>query len=216
MVSTSGDVVTIAANGRQVEVPVNVEAGVADGVVSLTLGLGRSKAGAIGNNIGANAYALRTEAHPWAIPEAAITKTGRREEILTTQNVVRTVEDVRELYPLHELSEASRPRTTVLEEKPSLLPVQPPPGDGHAWAMVIDAAVCIGCNACMVACQAENNVAVVGPEEVARGRDMHWLRVDVYDHGSAASPKARVSAGPVHALRARPLRARVSSGGLRA
>ena len=185
----SGDVVTIAANGRRVEVPVNVEPGVADSVASLTLGLGRSKAGAIGTNIGANAYALRTEARRWAIPEAAVTKTGRRGEILTTQNVVRTVEDVRELYPLHELSEENKPRATPAKSKPSLLPAESPPGDAHAWAMVIDTAVCIGCNACMVACQAENNVAVVGPEEVARGRDMHWLRVDVYDHGSAASPK---------------------------
>jgi molybdopterin-containing oxidoreductase family iron-sulfur binding subunit len=55
--------------------------------------------------------------------------------------------------------------------------------------MVIDAAVCIGCNACVVSCQAENNVPVVGPEEVARGRDMHWLRVDVYDHGTEANPR---------------------------
>ena len=69
------------------------------------------------------------------------------------------------------------------------MPERPRPDDGHAWAMVIDASVCIGCNACVVACQSENNVPVVGPEEVARGRDMHWLRVDVYDHGSAAQPK---------------------------
>jgi molybdopterin-containing oxidoreductase family iron-sulfur binding subunit len=54
--------------------------------------------------------------------------------------------------------------------------------------MVIDTSLCIGCNACVVACQAENNVPVVGPEEVARGRDMHWLRVDVYDHGTAHGP----------------------------
>jgi Fe-S-cluster-containing hydrogenase components 1 len=63
--------------------------------------------------------------------------------------------------------------------------------------MVIDASVCIGCNACVVSCQAENNVAVVGPEEVARGRDMHWLRVDVYDHGSDRAAEARLPAGPL-------------------
>jgi Fe-S-cluster-containing dehydrogenase component len=102
---------------------------------------------------------------------------------------VRTPGDVRELYPLHELSEASRLQAPQTGARPSLLPDRAKPDDGHAWAMVIDTAVCIGCNACVVACQAENNVAVVGPEEVARGRDMHWLRVDVYDHGSEVNPK---------------------------
>jgi molybdopterin-containing oxidoreductase family iron-sulfur binding subunit len=55
--------------------------------------------------------------------------------------------------------------------------------------MVIDTSVCIGCNACVIACQAENNVPVVGPEEIRQGRQMHWLRVDVYDHGKAQDPK---------------------------
>jgi Fe-S-cluster-containing dehydrogenase component len=186
----SGDVVTLAAGGRRIEAPVLVEPGVADGVASLTLGLGRRATGAIGTGVGANAYALRTSASPWFIHDITITKTGRRDEILTTQNIVRTAEDVRELYPLLQLSEVGKlPIASSPKQKPSLLPEQVRPDDGHAWAMVIDASVCIGCNACVVACQAENNVAVVGPEEVARGRDMHWLRVDVYDHGSATNPK---------------------------
>ncbi len=62
--------------------------------------------------------------------------------------------------------------------------------DYYKWAMVIDTAACIGCNACVVACQAENNVPVVGPDEIARGRDMHWLRIDVYDHGRMSEPAA--------------------------
>jgi molybdopterin-containing oxidoreductase family iron-sulfur binding subunit len=186
----SGDVVSLAAGGRQIEAPILVEPGVADGVGSLTLGLGRSAAGAIGTGVGANAYAVRTSASPWLVRDVTITKAGRRDEILTTQNVVRTADDVRELYPLLQLSEIGKsPIASAPKQKPSLLPQQVQPDDGHAWAMVIDASVCIGCNACVVACQAENNVAVVGPEEVARGRDMHWLRVDVYDHGSAAKPK---------------------------
>ncbi len=185
----TGDIVTLTLDGRQINAPVMVEPGVAEGAMSLTLGLGRSKAGAIGNGIGVNAFALRTTAHAWSIPDVTIVKTGRHENILTTQNVVRTSEDVRELYPLRDLADIAKPQPTREQEIPSLLPERPKPDDGHAWAMVIDAAVCIGCNACVVGCQAENNVAVVGPEEVARGRDMHWLRVDVYDHGSEESPK---------------------------
>jgi molybdopterin-containing oxidoreductase family iron-sulfur binding subunit len=188
---TSGDVVTLAAaGGRQIEAAVLVEPGVADGVASLTLGLGRRAAGAIGSGVGTNVYGLRTSASPWLIREVTITKTGRRDEILTTQNVVRTAAEVHELYPLLRLSEVGKlPVASAPKQKPSLLPEQVRPDDGHAWAMVIDASICIGCNACVMSCQAENNVAVVGPDEVARGRDMHWLRVDVYDQGSAANPK---------------------------
>jgi molybdopterin-containing oxidoreductase family iron-sulfur binding subunit len=165
-----------------------VEPGVAEGVASLTLGFGRRRAGAIGTGVGADAYRLRTTAHPWAIPQVTIAKTGRRQDILTTQNVVRAAEDVRELYPLRDLAAAGKPPASNPAETPSLLPAPASP-DEYAWAMAIDTAVCIGCNACVVSCQAENNVAVVGPEEVARGRDMHWLRVDVYDHGSVETPR---------------------------
>jgi Fe-S-cluster-containing dehydrogenase component len=187
---SSGDVVAISADNRRIEAPVVVEPGVADGVLSLTLGLGRSKAGAIGSGVGVNAYALRTTKALWVVPEVAIAKTAKREDILTTQNVVRNADDLGELYPLYKLTQlgASQSGSTG-GPKPSLMPERPRPEGGRSWAMVIDASACIGCNACVVACQAENNVPVVGPEEVARGRDMHWLRVDVYDHGSAANPK---------------------------
>ena len=186
---TEGDVVTIEVDGPRIETPVVIEPGVADGVASLTLGLGRRKAGAIGNNVGANAYAIRTTANAWTISDVKITRTSRRDEILTTQNVVRTVEDVRQLYPLRNLSDLGGSKPVSIDQSASLLKESPLVDDGHAWAMVIDASVCIGCNACVVACQSENNVPVVGPEEVARGRDMHWLRVDVYDHGSPSQPK---------------------------
>ena len=185
----TGDIVTLSSDGRQIDAPVIVEPGMAEAAMSLTLGLGRRKAGAIGNGIGVNAFTLRTTAHPWSIPDVTIAKTGRHEEVITTQNVVRTAEDVRELYPLRDLADIAKPQPASGHAIPSLLPERPKPDDGHAWAMVIDAAVCIGCNACVVACQAENNVAVVGPEEVARGRDMHWLRIDVYDHGTEVNPK---------------------------
>ena len=190
MALTSGDVVTLAANGRQIEAPVIVEPGIADGVISLTLGLGRRKAGAIGNGIGVNAFALRTTTHAWIIPDVTIAtdrRAGRRFSPPRTWSARRkmSASSIRcTISPT-----AAKPRPAAENAKPSLLPERPKPDDGHAWAMVIDAAVCIGCNACVVACQSENNVAVVGPEEVARGRDMHWLRVDVYDHGTEANPK---------------------------
>ncbi|MCK1335642.1 4Fe-4S dicluster domain-containing protein [Bradyrhizobium sp. 38] len=184
---TSGDVVTVAANGRSIEVPVLTEPGMAMGVGALTLGGGRQKVGAIGNGVGASAYTIRTSDNSWRLPQIAIRRTGRREPILTTQNVVRTPEDVRELYPQYRLGQ-SLP-SAAIPHPPSLMPPAVKSGDGHAWAMVIDTSVCIGCNACVLSCQAENNIPVVGPEQVAMGRDMHWMRVDAYDHGAPNTPQ---------------------------
>lgn len=183
----SGDVVAISAQGRLIEVPVRVEPGSAMGVCALALGGGRQHAGAIGSGVGANAYTLRTSENRWRTARVSIARTVRREPILTTQNIVRTPEDVRELYPLYQLGGALP--SAAPADPPSLLPPTPKASDGHAWAMVIDTSICVGCNACVVSCQAENNVPVVGPEQVAMGRDMHWMRVDVYDHGAPNEPQ---------------------------
>src|SRR6185437_4790118 len=151
---------------------------------------GRRNAGAIGNSIGADAYRLRTSDALWIIEGVTIAVTGERREILTTQDNVRLMGDTRDLYPirsLKDIGEEGRPDSTD-DLLPSFYPPVTP--DTYAWGMVIDTAACIGCNACVVACQAENNVPVVGPEEIARGRDLHWLRVDIYDQGTPAEPEA--------------------------
>ncbi|MEZ5786442.1 MAG: 4Fe-4S dicluster domain-containing protein [Xanthobacteraceae bacterium] len=183
----TGDVVRIAAGGRALTVPVLVMPGHAARLVSLTLGYGRRHAGAIGNGVGVDAYSLRLR--PWLVERVALTRTQDRQEVLTTQRYVQPEGEIRELFPV--LSLAALARGEGVEARAGALPSffsTPVRGD-QAWAMAIDAAACIGCNACVVACQAENNVPVIGPEEIARGRDMHWLRVDVYDHGTSAAPE---------------------------
>ncbi|MEZ0167422.1 4Fe-4S dicluster domain-containing protein [Microvirga sp. TS319] len=185
----TGDVVRIDAGARSVTGPVLVEPGHAPGVASLTLGYGRRQAGQIGTAVGTNAYELRTSRTPWLVEGVHLTKSGDRQEILNTQNYVRLQGEAQDLYPVLLQANLAQGGTVGQDAgaQPSLYP--PQPYAGYAWGMVIDAAACIGCNACVVACQAENNVPVVGPEEIAQGRDMHWLRIDVYDHGTPERPK---------------------------
>ncbi|HYZ34382.1 MAG TPA: 4Fe-4S dicluster domain-containing protein [Crenalkalicoccus sp.] len=175
---TQGEVVRLRRGERMIEAPVITEPAMAPGVVQLTLGLGRAEAGAIGSGIGVNGYALRTTEALWMAPDLAMEGAGRRAPPLLAQPQVRLEGEERDLF-----------RTTTLDRLGEIGPAvfDPPtlyprvlPDDTHEWAMVIDTTLCIGCNACVLACQAENNVPVVGPREFARGRDMHWLRIDTY------------------------------------
>ncbi|WP_132254871.1 4Fe-4S dicluster domain-containing protein [Methylobacterium segetis] len=188
---SAGDVVRLSAGGRAVEVTVAIESGVAEGVGALTLGYGRERAGAIGDGIGANAYPLVSAASPWLATGVEMVPAGRRAEVLRTQNDVRIEGETRKLFRQIDLAELARAEPKGIgADQPSLLAPWQGDADGHAWGMVIDTAACIGCNACVVACQSENNVPVVGPEEIARGRMMHWLRVDLYDSGTPEAPRA--------------------------
>jgi Fe-S-cluster-containing dehydrogenase component len=189
-----GDAVRVTAGGRELVVPVVLVPGHAAGVASLSLGYGRTRAGAIGSGIGGNAYALRREDALWRLDGVALEPTGQHPGLLTTQLVVRGRE-AEENYPLLTVAALAEGKTAVGETPatapgphPTLLDSWTGDADGHAWAMVIDASLCIGCNACVVACQTENNVPVVGPEEIARGRLMHWLRIDAYDTGREEHP----------------------------
>ncbi|MXQ10670.1 TAT-variant-translocated molybdopterin oxidoreductase [Microvirga makkahensis] len=177
---SSGDAVDLTVEGRVLRAPVWILPGHAPGAVTLPLGYGRERAGRIGNGIGFDAYALRPSQRPW-IATGGIRATGERLPLISTQqhHSLRSRDIVRVLAP----GEAPARET---EEQPSLYPEWP--YEEHAWGMVIDLDACIGCNACVIACQAENNIAVVGPEEVAKGREMHWLRVDRYYGGDPASP----------------------------
>ena len=180
-----GEVVRIKAGAQSITIAAHVSAGQAPGTIGLRLGGGRTS-GVIGAGVGANVAPLRTIAEFWAREGASLAKTGARDDLLFVQASDRTHhEDIVRSLSLADLAAgkrfASKPQAT-------LYPQTPIPGDGLAWGMAIDLSVCVGCNACVSACQAENNIPVVGPEEVARGRDMHWLRIDTYMHDAEHGP----------------------------
>ncbi len=184
--------VRIVRGSLNTEAAVFVQEGHADGVTSLTLGNGRWIAGAIGSDLGANGFALRETASPWVLAGVKIEKVSSGNGLALATAVTKLDAVTEDLYPV--LNLAAVPSANFernRERHPSLLPDVSEAGP--AWAMVIDNSACIGCNACVIACQAENNVPVVGPEEIEEGRVMHWLRIDYYEGKTAAPEQMRAS-----------------------
>ncbi|MFZ0959896.1 MAG: TAT-variant-translocated molybdopterin oxidoreductase [Terriglobia bacterium] len=197
----NGDVVKLTTHGQSVEAPIWITPGHADDSLTLHLGYGRRRAGHVGTSIGFNAYLLSTTENPW-IGSAEVQKTGRTYQLVTTQHhhimgkegEEREEESVaalqRKLVRGATLEEFRRNPEMIREEGeengPSIYPAYP--YNGNAWGMSIDLNSCIGCNACVVACQSENNIAVVGKDQVARGREMQWIRVDTYFEGGLENP----------------------------
>jgi len=203
--------VKVTLGGREILGPAWIQPGMADNVLGLALGYGRMKAGRVGNKSGYDAYRLRSSAAAFIASGAQLTAAGKRHPISTTQNhwmmegrpVVReaTLEQYRKQRNFAKrMSPEPAPGPRDPQGRP--LPMYPnpldvPDKDGqtprekalHAWGMSIDLNACVGCAACMVACQSENNVPIVGKDQVGRNREMHWLRVDRYYAGSVEDPQ---------------------------
>ena len=177
---TDGDLVAVKAGDRSVTVPARLLAGAAPGTFSLTTGYGRSRAGTIGSDLGVNAFRLADhEGH--RVVAVEVMRQGGRGALHSTQEQFRLEGEDHDLFPALTLAELPQARPDDPHGPvPTLLPDHDYTKALARWAMVIDTSVCIGCNACVVSCQAENNVPVVGPKEIDRNRDMHWLRVDHY------------------------------------
>jgi len=186
------DVLEVAAGGRTVTGPAWIVPGQADDTVAVHLGYGRTRSGRVGDGVGFDAYRLRTSAGMWAAAGATVKATGRRARLASTQ--LHHDMDGRAIIRAGTLDQYRRHPHFVHEmehEPPKTLTLYPAHAyEGYAWGMAIDLNACVGCNACVVACQSENNIPVVGREQVAKGREMHWLRVDTYYKGPAEAPEA--------------------------
>ncbi|MBN1612105.1 MAG: TAT-variant-translocated molybdopterin oxidoreductase [Polyangiaceae bacterium] len=183
----NGDRVRLTVAGQSVETPVIVQPGQASGVLSLSLGYGR-KVGLLGRKVGSNAYPLLgADASSHNLRTGAkLAKLGTHVRMPLTQRHHRMHgRDLVRSRTLAQYAEESAqpPKKVAL---PTLYPDQRFPA--HKWGMVVDLAACVGCSACVLACQSENNIATVGPEQVERGREMHWIRIDTYYEGSADNP----------------------------
>ncbi len=181
-------------DGREVEGPVWVQPGQADNTVALALGYGRTATGRVGKNSGYDAYKVRTVKNTHFGLGGKLTDSGTTHALSVTQDhgAMEGRPIIRE-GTLKQYQEHPNFATGFnMETPPVFMPLYPNPFDEakklghHQWGMSIDLSSCVGCSSCMVACQSENNVPIVGKYQVANNREMHWIRIDRYYTGDPA------------------------------
>ena len=189
------DVAELEFNGKKVKGPVWIQAGHPDNSITVFLGYGRTGAGRIGTGTGFDVYPLRSSQARWFGDGAKLTPTGEVYQLASTQGyqTMETPVGERPLVQERSLEEYKKEPNFAKEgEPPQDLTLYKPfdySKETYSWGMAIDLNSCVGCNNCIVACQSENNIAVVGKYQTLRGRHMHWLRVDTYYNGPRDNPK---------------------------
>ncbi|NNB95475.1 TAT-variant-translocated molybdopterin oxidoreductase [Corallococcus exiguus] len=197
----NGHVAELEYGGRKLQVPVSVLPGNADDTVTVALGYGRTGLHeVVAKGVGFNANLLRTTNAPWFDGGAKLTKVRGSHKFSRTQYHWRMEGRPLALdMSVSELAHPSKETAHTLERvqakyelgKQNNLPdfdYAKTPQEGYKWGMSIDLSRCTGCNACVVACQAENNIPVVGKQQVGVGREMNWLRIDRYFQGDENDP----------------------------
>ena len=206
------DVVELELNGKKAQGSVWIQAGHPDNSVTIFMGYGRTRAGRAGTGAGFDAYQLRYSATPWFTTGVNLRKTGEKYLLASTQGY-QTMDtengDSRPQVRVSNLEEYRKEPNFAQEEEPpkgltlypqlgykTTYPNYDPKHGPYQWGMTIDLNACVGCNNCIVACQSENNIPIVGKEMVNRGRHMHWLRVDAYYQGDRDNPRAHFQPVP--------------------
>jgi molybdopterin-containing oxidoreductase family iron-sulfur binding subunit len=207
-----GDVLEITVGSSSVKIAAFVLPGQPVGVIGLALGYGRTLGEHIGSDVGVNTYALRNSGAMFFAP-AQVSKTGDYYELATTQDhhlidqlgIEMRRKQVGEKYKSAEViremtfQEWKEVKGSPAKSIPLQLYEAPEEefSGTHKWGMSIDLSKCIGCHACVAACQAENNIPIVGKDQVLRNRQMHWIRIDRYFKGEADDPNPEVVFQPV-------------------
>jgi MoCo/4Fe-4S cofactor protein with predicted Tat translocation signal len=182
----NGDIVEISLNGKTVSGPIWTQPGMADYSLGLALGYGREKAGRVGTGVGFNAYKIFSG--KYIETGATVKKTGATYTLACTQHhwSMEGRAIVREANVAQFEQHLDFAKAMQGEEPPVVKPLYPNPLDEakktalHQWGMSVDLNSCVGCGTCVIACQSENNIPIVGKDQVLRGREMHWMRIDRY------------------------------------
>ncbi len=185
------DLVAVTVKKNTVKLPVWIVPGMADFVIAIPLGFGRLVSGRVGDGIGGNAYKLRTHFNSFVETDVTVTKTRGSYELVSSQDhgSMEGRPLVRE-GSLDEYVENPFFAKEMVEHPPlKSLWKEHTYEEGYQWGMAIDLNTCIGCGACTISCQSENNISVVGKEQVGKGREMHWIRVDRYFEGDTDDPE---------------------------
>ena len=205
----NNQVVEIELNGRKVQGPIWIQPGLGDFTLCLALGYGRDKGGRVANfnggKVGFNAYPLRTADMGYFAVGAKIVPTGKTYPLSIPQDhwTMEGRPIIREANLKQFEANSEFAKGMNMEHPPgekdahhNPLPLYPNPLEEakkkahHQWGMSVDLSACVGCSACVIACQSENNIPIVGKEQVEKGREMHWLRIDRYFTGDPAKQKA--------------------------
>ncbi len=186
----NGDLVELEAGGLKARAPVWITPGHPESCVTVTLGYGRRRGGRVAAGAGFDAYALRSSSAPWTVPGLTLTPLQQEYSLVATHghHGMQGRQPVLAAALQEFTADPDFVHKRHHEPGPEMTLYPPHKYEGNAWGMSIDLNSCVGCNACVVACQAENNIAVVGKEQVSMGREMHWIRIDRYYEGGLHNP----------------------------
>jgi len=192
------DLIEISIDNKKLKIPVFIQPGSSDKTITIELGYGRTKTGTIGKDVGFNANVLMSSAYnlsPFLFTAAKVNKAEGKYEIVTAQEnqsfddeLTKDAAKKREIIREGTLNEYVKNPHFLHKEHDLTTMYHSHPYTGVKWGMAIDLNKCIGCGECVVACSSENNIPVVGKDQVKRGREMHWIRIDRYYSGSIDEP----------------------------